>query len=851
MHSTLPQFTRFTGIGPINIPDASRISNQQEIIDSLVSIIERLSKTAPPSAVNSESPHHVLSILGGRGTGKTSLLLTIIKQLRQGKNNALTLDLLQADQLRESFPVVPAIVALAENLVTSAYSREVAMDFISRHSLPLKKLAWASESPELLRALSRDTLNLSDWNTKVFELIGQPADLPGRFREWITALLEKTGKTILVVPIDDTDISVDKASEVIDAIRIFLSDPRIVTIVAADMESLERRIRNKRLASLPQVPELKSSKDDESASFLFGLSSAQYQSQEAVAEQQYVESLLVKVLPPATRHAIRPIPPADRVARQFFLPGQADFHSLHSLVRDAEIRLGASKAVLADLLLRHPDLLSANLRTFANQYAMIRGLCASAVPDAPTDLEWENHTGSRYHAPILGSRGGNAWMRITSREQFSLSRLQGDILHSILSSNEFRTLEEGVTISQRVQLRELPTIQEIASATLEAAKHTGVRSEPSGRRLIYRVLSRDVREAPASSFVDFCIDYAIDNGATIETLSQVTDISFESLVGIRYPIPYILFGELNASILAKLSPELQLSSNPRSKTVGGDLFIKFSRDQLAPTFVSDSLDIGVFAGRIPGHTRNESQRELLRFAEETEEGEKTEDRPELVGRCFLNLIGCLTLDAFLTFDAALQTVIRTSRQVQDPFFVEWSRESAWVLRVVEEFHDTLTNILTSDSVPWQKRFELLCFVADLPFEHLHNSIPNVDQSTCENLRCVCGRFLDHLTDTGLLEQRIQGSVSLGVLKVDPQSKVPLVFASSKRQFPSIAVERRTEALRKLLVTIENLKPTPNWDYRLEAPPAWMGLSEQIKESFRSKAKRRTKKDTASKSKQPK
>lgn len=834
MQTTLPKFTKFTGIGPISIPAESRLSNQQEIIDSLVSIIDQLSQTAQSSDVNSESPHHVLSILGGRGTGKTSLILTIIKQLRQGKNNALTLDLLQADQLRESFPVVPAIVALAENFIAANYSPETARNFILQHSLQIKKLAWATESPELMRTLSRDTLNLSDWNTKVFELIGQPADLLGKFRDWVGALLEATGKTILVISIDDTDISVDKASEVIDAIRIYLSDPRIVTIVAADMNSLERRIRNKRLAALPPVPEFKSSKENEAPAYLFGLSSAQYQSEEAVAEQEYVESLLVKVLPLATRHAIRPIPESERVDRQFFLPGQSDFQSLYSLVSSAEIRLGAKKTVLADLLLRHSDLLSKNLRTFANQYAMIRGLCASAALGSSTDIELESHLRTRYHAPILGSRGGGEWMRITSREQLSLSRFHAEILHSILSSNEFRSLENGVTISQRVQLRELPTIQEITAATIDAARMTGVRSEPSGRRLIYRVVSVEVSDAPASSFVDCCLDYALANGATIETLCQVTDISFESLVGIRYPIPSKLFSKLNAILLKKISPSLQIISNPRSKTIGGDLFIQHSRDHLAPLFVKDSLDIGVFAGRTPAKTRLGFQKELSRFADETSADAITEENAELVARSFLNLLGCITLDALLTMDAAFQSVIRASRDVPDTFFLEWTRESAWVLRDVDAFHETLENILNAVSLPWQSRFGLLCFIADLPFEHLHNSIPNVDQDACDNLRRACGHFCDELDNLGLITQRDQGSLSLGVLAVDPQTKVPLVFVESKHYFPSISIERRTVALSKLLATVSTLKPTLYWDYRVEAPPVWDEISLKIKTSFRRK-----------------
>jgi hypothetical protein len=314
-------------------------------------------------------------------------------------------------------------------------------------------------------------------------------------------------------------------------------------------------------------------------------------------------------------------------------------------------------------------------------------------------------------------------------------------------------------------------------------------------------------------------------------LGTVLNIQFESLVAIRYPIPYTLFGELTTSLLNKVSSHLHLVSNPRRKTVGGDLFIKHSRDYLAPAFVSDSLDSGVFAGQMPLTTRRRAQEH---FDSDAGEGDNVSERPELIARTFLNLIGSVTLDAFLTFDAACHTVTRNAQQVQKHFFVEWSRESAWVLRYIEAFHETLANILTATAIPWQRRFALLCFVADLPFEHLHNSIPNIGQDACEKLRRECGTFCDELDDLGLLAERPRGAVSLGALEHDRKSKVPLIFAESKHRFPSIDIGRQTKAVGALLKTIQGLKPSRSWDYRVEPPPHWGKLSEQLKASYRKK-----------------
>ena len=817
-------FDRFTGIGPIVIPMANRLSNQQEILESIFSAIKRAAIRPVTASITSESPHQVLSILGARGTGKTSLLLSLIARLRADLKIALIPALLMADQLRDNFPVVPALVGLIEESVEDLLSPEAHRTFRIEHTLAIKKLSWATARPELLQAILRDSLNLSEWNAKFFDIVEQPLDLPRQFKKWVTAVLDVTESSVLVIPIDDTDISLEKADEIIDVVRVYLAHPRIVVVLASDFDSLERRIRNLRLATLPNVPELPASKDEtRSSGSFFGLDRAQFVSREAVAEQEYVASLLIKVLPPATRHHIRPIPESSRVAHEFFLPGAEASPSIANLVANIENQLGASTPLLSELLLAHPDLLSENLRKFANQYALISGVCASYSSESkPKSDAYEFDTFRPYIAPNLSSRENSGWTRVRSREAFRLGRFRAQVVQCLLASNEFQTLDKQLQISQRVKLGELVTLGEIASAVIEAAAAVGTRSEPSGARSIYTILSVRLHAAPESSLIDFCVDYAIRNGADIESLSTILNVGLESISTIRVPIPNIVATVLREAI-GVLSDKFFVVSNPRGKSVGGDLFLNANRDVLAPIFLHNSLDLGVFIQRAVSK-RSSDEDAIDGLSENDESISSPEAKASAIERHIYHAVGTATLYAFFLVDAAVQVVTRNSNLQRSPFFVEWTRSSAWVLHAIDNFHSSLATVFEAKDISASKKMELMCFVADFPLEHMHNSIPGVSEAACNRLRSGVIEVLDDLTNEGLLAKRRLGTATLGVFVVSGIHNEPAVLESAKLRFPSISIQRRVKTLREMIKTLTSLSPTETWDFRTDPPPTWHKLA---------------------------
>ena len=72
----------YIGLGPMPLEEKYMVANQKSVIDDVVKQIgltcEALAnrKNLPEDNQNF-APHHVISIIGGRGTGKTSVVTTI------------------------------------------------------------------------------------------------------------------------------------------------------------------------------------------------------------------------------------------------------------------------------------------------------------------------------------------------------------------------------------------------------------------------------------------------------------------------------------------------------------------------------------------------------------------------------------------------------------------------------------------------------------------------------------------------------------------------------------------------------------------------------------------------------
>lgn len=231
----------------------------------LVSASER-KKAADTYLERVEDRHsRILLIDGGRGTGKTSLLLTLIKRWNESDDctSASTEEHYASDRLARLRAVVPTHIKVVRNLdfdplpprmpvmagliqawrpIAEAYDKASGRadcenddpTFVDLwHSLFSMAARGWSEAPQqglLEQVLDREQ-QVQDW-----------LDLSKKWKEFIDALVEcgrcLTGdmrldaKPVFVVVIDDCDLQVDRVREILPALRL-LYHARVFFLVAA------------------------------------------------------------------------------------------------------------------------------------------------------------------------------------------------------------------------------------------------------------------------------------------------------------------------------------------------------------------------------------------------------------------------------------------------------------------------------------------------------------------------------------------------------------------------------------------------------------------------------------------
>lgn len=804
---------KYSGLGPITLPDEIRLSNQQEVISGVGEAIKLAANSSTDKDGDTKllastgqmtpTPHHVFSIIGGRGTGKTSILQTIAGELRTDRKDILVTDLIEPDQLQDGYPMVPAVIKAIESSVKS----EIANDAEKLEELfgLIRELPWLDDRPELLGILARDTVNFRDWNTRVFDLISAPATFPTLFKQWVIQVLKTTHKRALVVLIDDADISINKAEETLDIIRYFLSCPQIITVVGVDFDSLQRRVRNKRLSEVPDLSNL-----GDSSFNLFGLSLQEHNESEAQREMQYVQDFLCKVLPPAMRYYVSMPEPERRLSQKFHLPGANKQVSVLESIESVEAILEkkAASPSVAELLDLHPSLLAENLRKFSNQFILLRSICENEVEELRKQKD-----GRRTRKPLFidyqeKAKGLEHTVNIRNPERFEIDN-QNDYQHSVFHMQVFRallsadlatSLEDAVRKTFKSDLRDCSTMHDFCRLVMASVHRVGTRTELHGGKNRYMVFGTRIEDSYSCSVIDYCADWCLQNGATFDDLGEMMGADLKNLLHLDVPIRSTTKNRFTISRLCDLTGTTVVEKSKRFGSQGNidSVCLASERDFMLPIFLRGSNDLGTFSLRAQkSGMENDLEANMLSVLKEAEESKNTiaEKRSELrMVVCGLAYKGLSLLDAGCG--------ILLSRKATPPNMVTftWQKTGGWFLSRIDGVHESITAILDSRSIPIEHRMEFLSYLADLPYKLMLN-ISSTTSAAKMKMRRTVAAALDQATEAGLLTGRKKGELSLGSFKNDKATKIPLLFTDTTRRFRGLNFKRREAGLQALVAWI--------------------------------------------------
>jgi len=211
-------------------------------IERLVKESKEVIKNYDNGAVNKTLPriHDAMFIFGERGTGKTVFLYNLAKKWSGAKKNkGINTDVLFLDIID------PTLLIEQDNFVNVVIAHI--------HNCMQKKLDSDSHQKQsyyqILGQLA-ESLGQSEYDNRegggLDRIISYQSsmDLEKNFHSYIELSIKILGVDAMVLPIDDVDMSLKKAHDVIETIRRLLSCPRLIPIVCGNEDIYNQLLKD-------------------------------------------------------------------------------------------------------------------------------------------------------------------------------------------------------------------------------------------------------------------------------------------------------------------------------------------------------------------------------------------------------------------------------------------------------------------------------------------------------------------------------------------------------------------------------------------------------------------------------
>lgn len=199
--------------------------------------------------------NNIIAFCAGRGQGKTSAMLSLANALENHSEGTSPLNGLENDWFYILPPIDPTVLEGKESIMEIVLSHlfyqveqqwknpTVKRSYPERYSEARKTellLSFRNCFNEI-RTLQDKSQSKSDALETLYQL-GDSFDLKSDFyillKEFFGLLGQKEGSSFLVIQLDDTDLQVQKAFEVLEETRKYLSLPNVIVLMATDLDQL-------------------------------------------------------------------------------------------------------------------------------------------------------------------------------------------------------------------------------------------------------------------------------------------------------------------------------------------------------------------------------------------------------------------------------------------------------------------------------------------------------------------------------------------------------------------------------------------------------------------------------------
>ncbi len=266
--------------------------NFNRVIQLIKNQVEKLNTEKSP--YNVEHQYNTISIFGGRGTGKTTFILSLLQSIeKEYKNDAEILKIIDPTQMEEKEHVFLVILSLIDTEVRrkiESHRKDNNANCCCFEKDWRNKLSSLAKGLPTLEGLNKKQYENWDDDLYIVERglnnVKSAYDLERNFHKLVDIALEILGKKFFVLAFDDIDVDMSKGWSVLETIRKYLTTPKFVIFLSGNLTLYSYNVR------LHQWNQLKNLKEHEDHDYI---------SQVNQLEGQY----LLKVLKPENRIQLR------------------------------------------------------------------------------------------------------------------------------------------------------------------------------------------------------------------------------------------------------------------------------------------------------------------------------------------------------------------------------------------------------------------------------------------------------------------------------------------------------------------------------------------------------------------
>lgn len=212
-----------------------------------------------------ERHHNAIAILGGRGSGKTTFLLSLLDALGGGRERLVDKGVCVANL----GVLDPTLISAKENIFLSIVSKIKSLvdkerekcDFdTSKNKYFDRALYDLSGGISALDGIKSNLLQDGDWGDHHFVLdeglacVRNNRLLEKRFHLFLKKSLDVLGKNFFAIGIDDIDTAFDRGWMVLETLRRYLTSPKLVVFIAGDIELFSSLVRKHQWENLGNLP---------------------------------------------------------------------------------------------------------------------------------------------------------------------------------------------------------------------------------------------------------------------------------------------------------------------------------------------------------------------------------------------------------------------------------------------------------------------------------------------------------------------------------------------------------------------------------------------------------------------